>query len=162
MCIRKTCTLYVHVSLHSVRVMCGFVCVLHMQEYLKEMWAHSPLEEGHHPSKYLSPMVHTSSSKECLVSSPASGKAQADSLHDNERGTDGDSESFAGPHAALDHLKLFQQTLGRGSTKGECGMQRGKRTRNNSFYVAMAATSFKKRPDRHRAKIKYVPRIAYM
>ena len=151
---------YVHVSLHSVKVMCGFVCALYMQEYLKEMWAHSPQEEGHHPSKFLSPMVHTSSSKECLVSSPASGKAQADSLHDIERGAGGDSESLASAHAALDHLKLFQQTLGRGSAKGGSGMQRGKRTRNNSFYVAMAATSFKKRPDRHRAKIKCVSHTA--
>lgn len=131
---------------------------LHMQEYLKKMWAHSPQEEGHHPSKYLSPMVHTSSSKECLVSSPPRSKARANSFHDNEKGTDEDShESHTGPHSALDQFALFQHTLGRGSNKGESSVQRGKRTRNNSFYVAMAASTFKRRPDRHRAKIKYVP-----
>lgn len=127
---------------------------MHMQEYLKKMWAHTPQEEGHHPSKYLSPMVHTSSSKGCLVSSPPSSKVRASTLHDNETGTVEDShESHTGPYSALDQFALFQHMLGRGSSKGE----RGKKTRNNSFYVAMAAATFKKRPDRHRAKIKYVP-----
>ena len=148
------------ISPTSVKLFQCFLHTVHMQEYLKKMWAHSPQEEGHHPSKYLSPMVHTSSSKGCLVSSPPSSKARASSLHDSETGTDEDShESLTGPHSAPDQFALFQHMLGKGSSKGEpmASVQRGKRTRNNSFYVAMAASTFKKRPDRHRAKIKYVP-----
>ena len=160
MCYNKICCVPT-VTSHSV-----CTPLMYMQAYLKEMWAHSPQEAGHHPSKYLSPMVHTSSSKGCLVSmSRPNTRGQSDNLHDSERENNGDSPEMGSldvPHDAMAHFKLFQQTTGRGSIKGEPNKQRGKRTRFNSFYVAMAATSFKTRPDKHRAKIKCVLCSAYL
>lgn len=104
--------------------------------YLKEMWSHPPSDGGHHPSKYLNPMVHTSSSKDCLLT-----KEARSFLH-----------AKAQPASQADSEDVVSQTVdtlpkqGKNDSDVLSAKVTKKSTRNNSLYLALASKSFKRRP----------------
>ena len=125
----------------------SFTIVYWFQEYLKTMWSHSA-EKGHHPSKYLNPMVHTSSSKECLVLSSSKDKTALSLVH--QEGTKEDTQEETAQSSVV--------TGAAGNTPLQLSVAPGdgrRRTNRSSFFVTLAASNFKRRPTHHNKKIKY-------